>query len=195
LEPQGQFRLIFKETVLSSCYHSVFARLQGQDPSAFQSGNPADSDAGAPPPPGPPPPPFDSSKEVATSSPAGPGAFLSQINQGAGVTSKLKKVDPSQQTHKNPELRAGSIVTEKGELVSSGSAFTLRLIALLLGSAAPAPPTKPKPSALTQKRPAETRLDGTKWIVVSTNSVGWRERPNSYITVLARNTTRTLSTS
>jgi hypothetical protein len=44
---------------------------------------------------------------------------LSQINQGAGVTSKLKKVDPSQQTHKNPELRAGSVVSEKGESCSS----------------------------------------------------------------------------
>lgn len=32
------------------------------------------------------------------------------------MTSKLKKVDPSQMTHKNPELRAGSVVAGKGEL-------------------------------------------------------------------------------
>lgn len=44
---------------------------------------------------------------------ASTGGLFAAINQGSGVTSKLKKVDDSQKTHKNPSLRAGAVVTEK----------------------------------------------------------------------------------
>jgi adenylyl cyclase-associated protein len=67
---------------------------------------PALSD-GAPPPPPPPPP-------VATSgapSPAvGPAAVFAELNRGEDVTSGLRKVDKSEMTHKNPALRATSVV-------------------------------------------------------------------------------------
>lgn len=38
------------------------------------------------------------------------GGLFAALNKGGGVTSGLKKVDRSQMTHKNPELRAGSKV-------------------------------------------------------------------------------------
>ncbi|KAJ5181880.1 hypothetical protein N7449_012027 [Penicillium cf. viridicatum] len=40
------------------------------------------------------------------------GAVFNQLNQGEGITSTLRKVDKSEMTHKNPNLRAGSIVPE-----------------------------------------------------------------------------------
>lgn len=63
------------------------------------------------------------------------------------MTSGLRKVDASQMTHKNPELRTNSVVPDKK-----------------------APPVKAKPGALSQapKKPARTELeDGNKWIIVS----------------------------
>jgi hypothetical protein len=36
--------------------------------------------------------------------------LLSELNKGGAITAGLKKVDKSQMTHKNPELRAGSKV-------------------------------------------------------------------------------------
>lgn len=89
--------------------------FQGVDASSYKSS--ASSSAAAPPPPPPPgPPPASDSAKSSTPSaaPAGPGAFLAQINKGTAVTSGLKKVDASMQTHKNPELRASSVVSDKG---------------------------------------------------------------------------------
>lgn len=68
---------------------------------------------GAPPPPPPPPPP-----PAAYSAPSGGGelggaaAVFAQINQGTDVTKGLKKVDPSQMTHKNPALRGTAPVPD-----------------------------------------------------------------------------------
>jgi len=76
--------------------------------------------AGIPPP--PPPPPKDLLQQLdlpqpsANSGGSGSGskrdALFASINQGEGITSALKKVDASQMTHKNPELRTTSIVNE-----------------------------------------------------------------------------------
>jgi adenylyl cyclase-associated protein len=41
--------------------------------------------------------------------PAGPGLFA-ELNKGGDITSGLKKVEKSQMTHKNPALRASSVV-------------------------------------------------------------------------------------
>lgn len=84
----------------------------------------ASSSSGTPaPPPGPPPPPpmFNLADILADTSltngkTAKPAAGIStdqlfaEINKGGAITSHLKKVDPNQQTHKNPALRAGGIV-------------------------------------------------------------------------------------
>lgn len=82
--------------------------------------------------------------------------MFGQLNQGEGVTKGLKKVDASQMTHKNPELRAQA--------------------------PAAAPTTKPaapklaaKPAQLKAKKPPKTQLDGNKWTIVSrrANVVGY----------------------
>lgn len=38
------------------------------------------------------------------------GAVFSQLNKGEDITKSLRKVDKSEMTHKNPELRAGGVV-------------------------------------------------------------------------------------
>ncbi|KAJ9124002.1 hypothetical protein QFC22_000794 [Naganishia vaughanmartiniae] len=97
--------------------------------------------------PSPPPAPA----PVASASPSatgGPGGFLAELNKGTAVTSGLKKVDPTMQTHKNPNLRASSVVADK-----SGPPER------------PAKPSKLASQVQVQKKPAKTELDGTKWNV------------------------------
>lgn len=101
--------------------------------------------AGGPPPPpaaGPPPPVAD----APTSSKSGPdtGALFAAINKGGAITSGLKKVDKSQMTHKNPELRGSSVV--------------------------PAAESKPKPAAKAaatgvKKGTPKFELQDKKWVV------------------------------
>ena len=76
--------------------------------------------AGGPPPPPPPPPAgfFDDvKKNAAAPAPGGGGAaaLFAEINAKGerGVTSGLKKVSKDQMTHKNPNLRASSVVPDK----------------------------------------------------------------------------------
>lgn len=103
--------------------------------------------AGGPPPPPPPPPAavFEINADVTPTKDEGGsmGAVFQQLNQGADITKGLKKVDRSQMTHKNPELRASSTVAAKA-----------------------APPPKPKkPSTLTTKKPPRKELSGNKWFI------------------------------
>lgn len=107
---------------------------------------PAAGSSGAPPPPPPPPAPPASVFEADASAPGGSssgiGAVFAEINQGEDITKSLKKVDKSQQTHKNPELRATSAVPGK------------------------APPPRPKkPSTLKTKKPPRKELVGNKWFI------------------------------
>ncbi|CAH1964453.1 unnamed protein product [Acanthoscelides obtectus] len=75
-----------------------------------------------PPPPGAPAPP----PPMNLSASADPGvdrsALFAQLNQGAEVTSHLKKVTPDMQTHKNPALKNPSAVSVKGS-GSTNNAF------------------------------------------------------------------------
>ena len=104
--------------------------------------------AGAPPPP-PPPPPSGAAPAAAPS--GGIGAVFAELNRGEEVTKGLRKVDKSEMTHKNPELRASSVVPA--------------------GNATPKRPIKPsKPAALSGKKPHKMALEGTKWIIVSSTS-------------------------
>lgn len=110
----------------------------------------------APPPPPPPMPPAEifsgqgdsSASGNASSEPSGMGAVFSELNKGESVTAGLRKVDPSMQTHKNPELRSqrGPTPPEK--------------------KAAPPPPSK-KPAALSMKKkaPPKKELVNNKWII------------------------------
>ncbi|ODQ82763.1 hypothetical protein BABINDRAFT_159276 [Babjeviella inositovora NRRL Y-12698] len=99
--------------------------------------------AGGPPPPPPPPP---ASVFQASSESSGMGAVFGDLNRGADITAGLKKVDKSQMSHKNPELRAAA------------------------KKAVPAPPKKPTSlssasSAKTPKRQPKKELEGSKWLI------------------------------
>ncbi|KAL8827138.1 MAG: hypothetical protein Q9191_003367 [Dirinaria sp. TL-2023a] len=117
---------------------------------------------GAPPPPplpnfdnAPPPPPMPSggaSKGGASDM----GAVFDQISQGESVTSHLRKVDPSSQTHKNPSLRTTSAVPSAPSRSSSQTSNRGK---------SPLPGKKPKPESMRTKKPARKDLDGNKWIV------------------------------
>jgi adenylyl cyclase-associated protein len=121
---------------------------------------------GGPPPP-PPPPPGPAPKIEIDQKPAPPasgaggglGAVFSELNKGEAVTKGLKKVDPSEMTHKNPSLRAGATVPQRSDSQSSVSSVSR--------GKSPAPGKKPKPESMRVKKPPRKELDGNKWIVVS----------------------------
>lgn len=134
-----------------------FAEVVSQqtESAAKNSSSASGSAGGAAPPPPPPPPPAtffdDTEKDSGNPSPASGGinAVFAELNQGANITSGLKKVDKSEMTHKNPELRKQPPVAPKK----------------------PAPPKKPSSlsggvSSAPVKKPAKKELiDGTKWII------------------------------
>ncbi|KAI5781415.1 adenylate cyclase associated N terminal-domain-containing protein [Geopyxis carbonaria] len=125
-------------------------------PSAAPSITPSTTSGGPPPPPPPPgPPPVLGVDGPSSPAPSGGdmGGVFAELNRGQSVTAGLKKVDKSQMTHKNPELRGSSIVPARTP--SSGS----------LRGKSPAPPSKTKPAHLTKKKPPKTELDGNKWII------------------------------
>lgn len=132
---------------------------------------------GVPPPP-PPPPPLPPA-EVSAAPPAavGAAAVLAELNRGSDVTKGLRKVPKEEMTHKNPSLRASSVVPATS--YSPSGAFHLRidflsrgltlvvlpLVVLLLLGRKPVRPAKP--SALAGKKPPKLELEGSKWVVVS----------------------------
>lgn len=119
--------------------------------------------AGGPPPPPPPPPPpvadllLESGGSAAPAT-GGMGAVFEQLNKGESVTAGLRKVDKSQMTHKNPDLRSTSTVP--GSSSSSGSSHHK-----------PTPPKKPaallsqKKEAAAAKKPPRKALEDGKWFV------------------------------
>lgn len=120
--------------------------------------------SGSAPPPPPPLPKFDSLPAPAkpsgsgatNSSPSDMGAVFDQLSQGEAVTSGLRKVDPSQQTHKNPSLRASSAIPPaRSDSQSSASGR----------GKSPLPRKSPKPESMRTKKPPRQELDGNKWIV------------------------------
>ncbi|KAJ5147228.1 hypothetical protein N7526_000580 [Penicillium atrosanguineum] len=88
--------------------------------------------------PPPPPPPFQQLKPPA-------------LNQGEAITSGLRKVEKSEMTHKNPNLRAGSMASDRSSSSRGKS---------------PAPPgKKPKPESMRARKPPRKDLEGNKWLV------------------------------
>lgn len=112
---------------------------------------------GLPPPPPPPPGPppvlqINEEKAAPSSKPAGGyDAVFSELNKGEAVTKGLRKVDRSQMTHKNPALRASSVVPDKEDAHARGKS--------------PAPGKKPKPETLRAKKPPVKVLEGNKWTI------------------------------
>ncbi|KFY22982.1 hypothetical protein V493_06169 [Pseudogymnoascus sp. VKM F-4281 (FW-2241)] len=118
---------------------------------------------GSPPPPPPPPPPGPAPKldikEAAKPAAAvgGIGAVFSELNKGDSVTKGLKKVSADEMTHKNPSLRASSLVPDRSESLSPTSSINR--------NKSPAPRKTPKPESLRTKKPPKKELDGNKWII------------------------------
>lgn len=118
-----------------------------------------------PPPPPPPPPPPQAGSISSPAAPAGGvAAVFADLNRGADVTKGLRKVDKSEMTHKNPALRAGSVVPS-----SSGTA-----------AKKPVKPTKPQ--ALMGKKPSKFALEGNKWIIEYQENESALEVANADIT-------------
>lgn len=119
---------------------------QGQDLATYQSRSTAPP-APAPPsgsiPPPPPPPPAGA---AAPAPAASMDAVFNQINQGEGITRSLRKVDPSQMTHKNPELRSSGVVQDSASLSK------------------PVPASKPASLSAKKRSPVKV-LEGNKWTV------------------------------
>ncbi|CAD6574188.1 MAG: hypothetical protein TREMPRED_001033 [Tremellales sp. Tagirdzhanova-0007] len=78
----------------------------------------------------------------------GPVGLLADLNRGGSVTSGLRKVDSSQMTHKNPDLRTSSVVSDSARKEPSA--------------------VQPKAGVLAQPAKKTPRLElenGNKWIV------------------------------
>ncbi|UTT95002.1 hypothetical protein NDA17_003831 [Ustilago hordei] len=123
---------------------------KGGDAASFKGTSSAAPSGGAPPPPPPPPPAADLSAGAVgggAASAGGMDAVFGQLNQGEKITKGLKKVDTSQMTHKNPELRA----TAAPAAPSATKAAPPKLAA--------------KPAQLKAKKPPKTQLDGNKWTI------------------------------
>ncbi|KAG6874080.1 hypothetical protein C0995_006937 [Termitomyces sp. Mi166 len=129
-------------TFLSEVGAHVGWVVNGITVEAYQSGAKGTSVAPPLPPPPPPPPPAAGPAAGA----GGVAAVFAQLNRGEEVTKGLRKVDKSEMTHKNPALRASSVVHAS--------------------SSAPKKPIKPiKPQALTGKKPPKFALEGNKWTI------------------------------
>ncbi|KAF2435576.1 hypothetical protein EJ08DRAFT_580564 [Tothia fuscella] len=112
--------------------------------------------SGGPPPPPPPPPGLLPAPAAKKAPAADMGAVFADLNRGAAITSGLKKVDASQMTHKNPNLRTSAVVPERS---NSGSSIGRS------NSPGAPPGKKPKPESLRTKKPPKKELDGSKWII------------------------------
>ncbi|OBT84258.1 hypothetical protein VE02_06986 [Pseudogymnoascus sp. 03VT05] len=129
-------------------------------PSSSQASSSA---AGGPPPPPPPPPgpapKFDITEAAKPAAAVGGiGAVFSELNKGDSVTKGLKKVSANEMTHKNPSLRASSVVPDRSESSLSPTSSVNR-------NKIPAPRKTPKPESLRTKKPPKKELDGNKWII------------------------------
>jgi len=109
---------------------------------------------GGPPGPPPPPPPAGFFKEAAAAAAPGGGggggaaalfAELNALGAAGAATANLKKVQREQMTHKNPALRASSVVPDKARPAAAGAPA---------GARAPA-----------AKKPPSTTQNGNKWFI------------------------------
>ncbi|KAG7092399.1 hypothetical protein E1B28_008756 [Marasmius oreades] len=128
-------------------YHSTGLawNQQGIPISQYKSTSRASGPSLAPPP--PPPPPLSADAPTPTA-PGGTDAVFAALNRGAEVTKNLRKVDKSEMTHKNPELRASGVAPSTG------------------GSGTAKKPIRPaKPQSLMGKKPSKFVLEGKTWNV------------------------------
>jgi adenylyl cyclase-associated protein len=120
--------------------------------SATAPAEPAPSAGGPPPPPPPPPPMVIEDDNKPTQQPTGAAAVFAEINKGTSVTAGLRKVDKSEMTHKNPNLRTTSTVAAATTATPTSPKRQ-------------GPPTPNKPDKYTLKKAAKTSLEANKWVV------------------------------
>ncbi|CCH58956.1 hypothetical protein TBLA_0B01130 [Henningerozyma blattae CBS 6284] len=133
---------------------SVDTNTSASNNSINSSSTAQSATSGGPPPPPPAPPAsvFEINNDSSTASKPTPSSggmsdVFSQLNAGEHITKGLKKVDKSQQTHKNPSLRASSTVPASSSVTKG-------------------PPPKPrKPNTLKTKKPPRKELLGSKWFI------------------------------
>ncbi|KAF7967661.1 hypothetical protein HWV62_33587 [Athelia sp. TMB] len=152
---RGLYSVIDGMRVYVKEYHMtglIWNPKKGVATGEYKASAPAPASGGPPPPPPPPPPPAGGPPSSGAKAPAdGAAAVFAQLNKGEAVTQGLRKVDKSEMTHKNPSLRASSVVPER--------------------AISPSPPTgkKPlrpsKPQALAGKKPPKFALEGTVWAI------------------------------
>ncbi|KIK35491.1 hypothetical protein CY34DRAFT_95978 [Suillus luteus UH-Slu-Lm8-n1] len=115
---------------------------------------------------GPLPPPPQAGSPSSPAAPAGGvAAVFADLNRGADVTKGLRKVDKSEMIHKNPALRAGSVVPATAKKPVK-----------------PTPVKPTKPQALMGKKPAKFALEGNKWIIEYQENESGLEAANADIT-------------
>ena len=122
----------------------------------------------APPPPPPPLPKFDppiASNGAAASSGSNMGAVFDQLSRGSDVTSGLRKVDPSQMTHKNPSLRTSTTGPARSDSLKSTSSSAT-------AGRGKSPVPSRKPESLRTKKPAKTVLESNKWYIQNYDDPG-----------------------
>ena len=143
--------------------------------------------AGYAPPPPPPLPTFESpppSRSVSNASKvkgaAGGdmGAVFDQLSKGEAVTAGLRKVDPSQQTHKNPALRNQPSAPSKLQRTDSAGSQSRS------GGKSPVPGRKPE--SMRTKKPPHKALESNQWVVEHFDNPGEvveiaAERQHSFI--------------
>ena len=91
------------------------------------------------------------------------GAVFADLSRGEAVTKGLKKVDPSQQTHKNPSLRSGAVVGSEPQRSNS-------LTSQSSGGRGKSPLPARKPDSMRTKKPPRKELDGNKWFIENYDS-------------------------
>jgi len=104
----GILRYVIKTVSLPSPYQISSFSVKGIAVAEYLA-SPVGSGSAVPPPPPPPLPPA-AVPPPAASPAGGAAAVFAQLNRGEEVTKGLRKVDKSEMTHKNPALRAGSVV-------------------------------------------------------------------------------------
>ncbi|KAJ3020362.1 F-actin-capping protein subunit alpha [Thoreauomyces humboldtii] len=120
---------------------------RGGDAKAAAAASPSAAPATSAAPPPPPPTPAVGVEPSSTRPAGGPpaGALFSALNK-EGLTSGLRKVDKSEMTHKNPELRVASVVKADAIASSAGTGVA-------------------KSAAPVRKAPPRLELDGSKWAI------------------------------
>ena len=117
-------------------------KFTGKGAASSSSASSVAAAGGAPPP--PPPPNFaelfasDESKPRAAAAAPSNDALFVQLNQGADITKHLRPVRDDEKTHKNPNLRAGTLVPASSS--SSHSGRSLNSKASNLSTASQKPP-------------------------------------------------------